>query len=243
MFRLQPWAVINAVGDARVDAAENDPHRCFRLNTTSAELVASAANRFRVRLLSFSTDFVFDGQTSQPYTELDIAAPCNVYGHSKLLAEKYILDTCPTALIVRTSPLFAAGDPHNFLSRALREISGGREVATVDDLVVSPTYVPHLVDHALDLLIDGEHGIWHLANRAAVSWSAFARLGAQLAGLDETLVAGTHSSCLGLSAPRPPFAALGSIRGTLMPTLEEALVEYLGAGSSWRERRREVRHV
>ena len=114
---------------------------------------------------------------------------------------------------------------------------------TADDLVVSPTYVPHVVDRALDLLIDAEHGIWHLASRASVSWSAFARLGAQLAGLNETLVASTHSSRLGFVAPRPPFAALGSVRGALMPTLEEALDEYLAAGSSWRERRREVRHV
>ena len=98
--------------------------------------------------------------------------------------------------------------------------------AAAGDLTVSPTYVPDLVNATLDLLIDGESGIWHLANRGAVTWAELARRAACMAGVDGSLVRECPHTELGYAAPRPSFAALASERGALMPPLEDALARY-----------------
>src|SRR5947208_849537 len=84
-----------------------------------------------------------------------------------------------------------------------------RRVAA-EDAVISPTYVPDLVNASLDLLIDGEQGIWHLANVAAITWADLARRAAELAGLDASGVVGRPTAALGLAAPRPLWSVLGS---------------------------------
>ena len=112
---------------------------------------------------------------------------------------------------------------------ALRSSAEGVPVAAANDLVVSPTYVPDLVHATLDLLIDGERGIWHLANEGAVTWEELARMAARAAGLDASLVHGRPHATLGLTAGRPAYAALGSERGTLLPTLEDALARCVHA--------------
>ena len=97
---------------------------------------------------------------------------------------------------------------------------------------------PHLVDAVLDLLIDGERGIWHLANDGQVSWADFAALAARLANLDDSLVRRVPVTDLGLRACRPAFSALDSERGKVMPTLESGVTEYLASPINvWRERR------
>jgi dTDP-4-dehydrorhamnose reductase len=92
--------------------------------------------------------------------------------------------------------------------------------------VVSPTYVPDLVHASLDLLIDGEHGIWHLANPGATSWFEFAIAAAALAGEDPDMVQGVPLERLELTAPRPRYSVLGSELAQLMPPLEDALQRY-----------------
>jgi len=93
--------------------------------------------------------------------------------------------------------------------------------------VVSPTYVPDLVHASLDLLIDGERGVWHLANGGAVTWADFARRAAALAGLDAALVRGRPTASLKLAAARPLYSALGSERGALLPPLDDALSRFV----------------
>jgi dTDP-4-dehydrorhamnose reductase len=93
-------------------------------------------------------------------------------------------------------------------------------------VIVSPTYVPDLVNATLDLLIDDERGIWHLANRGATSWAQFARRAAESAGLDAGLIVGRPASALGYLAPRPRYSALTSTRGALMPSLDDAIARY-----------------
>jgi dTDP-4-dehydrorhamnose reductase len=92
--------------------------------------------------------------------------------------------------------------------------------------VVSPTYVPDLVDAVLDLLIDAERGVWHLANAGAVTWAELAREAAGRAGLDASLVIAQSDGALERMAPRPAYSVLGSERGALLPTLDDALGRY-----------------
>jgi dTDP-4-dehydrorhamnose reductase len=100
--------------------------------------------------------------------------------------------------------------------------SRGERIRTSGE-VVSPTYVPALADALLDLVIDGERGVWHLANAGAISWTDLAIRVVEEMGADRELVEEAASDALGRVAPRPPFSALTSERGTLMPSLDESL--------------------
>ena len=102
----------------------------------------------------------------------------------------------------------------------------GKFVAA-DDAIVSPTYVPDLANASLDLLIDGERGIWHLANEGALTWAEFARRAADLAGLDARAVVAQPLRAFSFAAARPPYSALGSERGVLLPGLDEAMSRYM----------------
>jgi dTDP-4-dehydrorhamnose reductase len=236
--RWHPWAVINAAGYVRVDDAEVHRDFCWRVNSDGAQYLAEAAGARQLRYVTVSADLVFDGQANAPYLESDATNPLNVYGLSKRAAEERVQMVLPNALIVRTAGLFGPADQYGFLTLALGEVSAGRDVIAANDAIVSPTYVPHVADAVLDLLIDREEGIWHLTNRGQVSWADFVALAATLAGLDESLVRRVSQAGLGLRARRPPFSALESERGQIMPTLEFGIREYLTSSEGrWRERR------
>jgi dTDP-4-dehydrorhamnose reductase len=234
--RLQPWALVNAAGYARVDAAEHDGERCRRENTCGALVLAEVCRERGVRLLTFSSDFVFDGAQARPYVESDRVGPLSVYGASKAEAERGVLATLESALVVRTSAFFGPWDERSFLARALRDMQAGQRVRAAADAMLSPTYLPDLVHTALDLLIDGERGVWHLANRGAVSWADLVRLGADVAGVRHHLLDACATAVLGLAAPRPAYSVLGSERGVLLPSLEEALQRFASEHSMVRGR-------
>ena len=221
------WAVINAAGYVRVDDAEHDAESCRWLNVIAAETLAAACARLDVPLVAFSSDLVFDGDKRTPYVERDGVAPLGVYGRTKAECEARVLATLPSALVVRTAAFFGPWDEWNFITRAMSSLRIGVPVDAADDLVVSPTYVPHLVHATLDLLIDGERGIWHLANRGATTWAELARIAARGADLDDSLIRARSHTELGLSARRPRYAALGSERGSPMPSLDSAITAYL----------------
>lgn len=224
--QYKPWAVINAAGYVRVDDAEREPELCYRENAEGVEVLAQACASRRVALLSFSSDLVFDGAKRSPYLESDAPAPLNVYGKSKAEAERRVLEALPSALIIRTSAFFGPWDKYNFVTATLNALSEERVFTAADDVVISPTYVPDLVHASLDLLIDGEHGIWHLANSGELTWAELARKVANLADLDASLIDARSHEALALAAPRPVYSSLGSERGTLLPSLEDALSRY-----------------
>ncbi|MEJ7601596.1 MAG: SDR family oxidoreductase [Kofleriaceae bacterium] len=225
----EPWLVINTAGYVRVDEAEQDPERCHRENVLGAELLARACASRGVRLVAFSSDLVFDGDKADPYDEHDRPAPLGVYGCTKLEAEWRTLEAYPGALVIRTSAFFGPWDEHNFVAGCLRDLAAGHEVRAAADAVVSPTYVPDLVHATLDLAIDGERGLWHLANAGATTWADLARTAASLAGHRIDRVIPVPGSELGWRAPRPRFSVLGSARGALLPPLDDALRRFHAA--------------
>ena len=224
---FEPWALVNAAGYVRVDDAEREPELCFRENTKGPETLARICARRAVKLATFSSDLVFDGQQQRPYVESDRVAPLNVYGQSKAEAEARVLEAHPASLVLRTSAFFGPWDEYNFVTAALRTLSAGQRFVAASDAVISPTYVPDLVNACLDLLIDDERGLWHLANDGALTWFDLARRVAELAGLDANSVEARTTAELQLAARRPLYSALGSERGLLLPTLEDALSRYL----------------
>jgi dTDP-4-dehydrorhamnose reductase len=223
------WAVINAAGYVRVDDAELDRERCYRENTAGAELLATACAARELPFVTFSSDLVFDGERQTPYLETNDVAPLNVYGLSKARAERLVLRAHGGALIVRTSAFFGPWDEHNYLTIALRALRQGDSFAAIDDVVVSPTYVPDLVNASLDLLLDGEHGLWHLVNDGRLSWAELVRDAARLAQVSTGRLQSRSWRTFDLTAPRPAFSALTSERGMVMPNLEDALARYLAA--------------
>ena len=224
---LKPWAVINTAGYVRVDDAEHDPALCRRINANGAALLAKTCAEQDIAFVTFSSDLVFDGTRTAPYVESDRVAPLNVYGRSKAIAEQWVLDLNVRALVIRTSAFFGPWDDYNFLTIARRTLAAGQPFFAAEDTVISPTYVPDLVNATLDLLIDQECGLWHLANVGAVSWAEFARAVAHIAGLDCSQIKACSTESLGLAAPRPTYTALTSERGILLPSLERAIEQYL----------------
>jgi len=225
--RHEPWAVVNAAGYVRVDEAESDRDRCFRENTLGAENLARACAGHGLPLLTFSSDLVFDGAKRAPYEEQDPPCPINVYGKSKAQAEMRVLARHPGSLVVRTSAFFGPWDSFNFLTVALRALAAGYEFPAADDIVVSPTYVPDLVNACLDLLVDGECGVWHLSNQEPLTWAQLATRAAERAGIAPHGLVPCKSASLGYVAPRPAYSALGSARSALMPALDDALTRYV----------------
>ena len=231
--RLQPWAVINAAGWVRVDEAERDAAACLAANADGAGCLARACAERGLPIVGFSSDLVFDGRLSRPYVESDRPAPLNAYGRSKAESERAVLAVDGPALMIRTAAFFSPYDPYNFAAHVRRSLSAGRPFEAAADLFVSPTYVPDLVEASLDLLLDGETGIRHLANVGQVSWAEFARKLALALGLDPELVRDRRHGEFGWSARRPAFVALATERGQIMPSLDDAIARYAAIESTF----------
>ncbi|GAA4029230.1 hypothetical protein GCM10022281_05460 [Sphingomonas rosea] len=219
--QVQPWAVINTAGFVRVPEAEHEHDDCFAINTTGPELLATACHRRGIPLVTFSSDLVFDGQLGRPYVEPDPTSPATVYGRSKAEAEDRVIAIDPQALIIRTSAFFGPWDRRNFLHDTLDKLERGEEVAASDNAVVTPTYLPDLVHATLDLLLDGEHGIWHLANQGSISWHGLAR---EIA--DRTKF--SARPIVDSGGPRTDNS-LGTSRGQILRPLDHALDDFVRA--------------
>jgi dTDP-4-dehydrorhamnose reductase len=230
--RHRPWAIINTAGYVRVDDAEQDRDACFRENTLGPRILAQECERKNIRLVTFSSDLIFNGSKFAQYIEPDSPAPLNVYGESKLLAEMHVLNTCPSALVIRTSAFFGPWDEHNFVTAALKAFVENRRFRAAADVTVSPTYVPDLVNCSLDLLIDEEQGVWHVANVGALTWADLAERSASLAGLNPSLIERCETRDLKLPARRPLFSALASCRTQSMPPIDDALRRFMLARSA-----------
>jgi dTDP-4-dehydrorhamnose reductase len=220
---FRPWAVLNAAGYVRVDEAENEPEKCLRENVSGPLVLAEACSRRETRLVTFSSDLVFDGSSQRPYMESDPVSPLNMYGRSKAQAEQRLGEGYPGALIIRTSSFFGSWDERNFLVRCLAAFRRGETVQAADDLMVSPTYIPDLANACVDLLLDGEKGLWHLCNNGAMNWAGLARYAAEYMGAGPESVSPMPSHLLFPAAIRPRYSVLGSERGWLLPALEDSL--------------------
>lgn len=218
-----PWAVINAAGFVRIDEAEENPERCFQENCDGAANLALACRQQGIGYLTFSSDLVFDGFKEKPYVESDAVNPLNVYGRSKAACEQAVLNANPSALIIRTAAFFGPWDEYNFVHGITESLSRQTGITVATDMRVSPTYLPDLVNVSLDLLIDKEHGIRHLTNKGAISWADLAFETARIFRLNPIFINAIPVAEMNMKATRPRYSVLGSEKGILMPTLEDAL--------------------
>lgn len=230
--QFRPWAVVNAHQYKCLELAEADRPGCEQAHVGLARTLGELAAEHHLALLSFSSNQVFDGRTRRPYCESDQTGALSVFGQTLNRAEQTLQELHPRTLLVRTSCLLDPYHQEDLLVRLLSGLTSGQKVRACAGNVVSPTLTSQLVDAALDLLVDGESGLWHLANRGQISWLELARQTARLAHLPEGQIQPATAEELGWRAPRPLFSALTSERADLLPDLDEALRAFLSEANA-----------
>jgi dTDP-4-dehydrorhamnose reductase len=177
--QVRPDAIVNAAAYTAVDKAESEPALARTVNATAPHVLAEAARQIGAVLVHYSTDYVFDGSGSKPWTERDPTGPLSVYARTKLEGEQGIVHANPHHLILRTSWVYSARGG-NFAKTMLRLARERDRLSVIDDQVGAPTGADLLADvtaHALRTLLTdrGKAGIYHVAAAGYASWNAYAR--------------------------------------------------------------------
>ena len=236
--RVRPDLVINAAAYTAVDAAENDADAAWRANAEAPAQVAAWCAVHGVPLVHYSTDYVFDGQGSQPYREDDATAPLGVYGASKRAGEEAIIGSGAPYLIFRTAWVYASHGK-NFLHTMLRLGAERERLGVVADQIGTPTSAALIARVTLQVLQSGQlqSGIWHLVADGQTSWHGFAReifSQAQAAGLMEKIpeVVAITTADYPTPAARPAWSCLDNRKlkadfGISLPSWEQELARVL----------------
>ncbi len=207
---LAPSVVINCAAYTAVERAESDSATANTINGRAVGAMAEACRENGARLVTFSTDYVFDGTKDGGYVESDTPNPINAYGRSKLLGERLALETDPDVLIIRTSWLLS-GTHSNFAHTVLERVAAG-EVLVVNDQFGRPTMVSDLAVATCNALDAGITGVLHMANTGVTTWYELARQIVTFAGLDSSRVHPCSTAQHPTLAPRPANSVLDSER-------------------------------
>ncbi|NOZ12527.1 MAG: dTDP-4-dehydrorhamnose reductase [Acidobacteria bacterium] len=168
--------IINCAAYTAVDKAEDEPDAAMAVNGAAPEILGSAAALRGARVFHISTDYVFNGKSDTPYTEVDIPDAVSVYGRTKLSGESALLKACETAVVVRISWLYGVYGK-NFVETMLNLMSEKEEIAVVADQLGAPTYAG-LLARNIAAFVGGEAlpaGIYHYQDKGRISWYGFAR--------------------------------------------------------------------
>lgn len=167
---------INCAAYTAVDQAENHKEEAYQINVLGTRNIAQLCQEYDAKLIHISTDFVFDGLKTSPYTEWDATNPINVYGETKLKGELEVKAHCASHFIIRTSWLYSEFG-HNFMKTMLRLASERDILRVVNDQIGSPTYALDLAEALLHIIQkDKDHyGVFHYSNQGQISWFEFAQ--------------------------------------------------------------------
>jgi len=236
MKRLRPDVIINSAAYNDVDGAEDHPVDALNVNAFAVRALAGSAVATNAVFVHYSTDFVFDGTASTPYTEEDRPNPRSVYAMSKLLGEWFAVDA-PRWYVLRVESLFGhvpgSRPARGTVAGILKKLVAGEETSVFEDRTVSPTYVVdaaratrHLVEHHAPI------GLYHCVNAGCCTWLEFGRELARLAGVEPRLVP-VRMADVHLRAERPLYCALSNQKlvstGLTMPGWQDALRRCLAA--------------
>lgn len=235
-----PHIWINCTAYTQVDLAEDEPEKAFAVNCTGVENLALCAKQehekgHSVKLIHFSTDYVFDGKSNRPYREDELAEPINVYGKSKLEGEKKLAQIYPHHLIFRLSWLFGING-QNFVKSMLNLMQKQEVLHIVEDQIGRPTFCQDVVEAVWDL--QQETGLFHLCNQDPVSWHGFAQEIAHQAtqmgaNLKAQLIEPISAADFARKASRPAYSVLDTHKiesiGVHLRPWQEALTSCLQA--------------
>lgn len=167
-------AVINASAYTAVDLAESEAEQAYLLNAEALGNLALACANIKIKLVHVSTDFVFDGKSSLPYSVKDTVNPISVYGASKAEGEKLILKYLPEqSCIIRTSWVYSTFG-NNFVKTMIRLMAEKTELGIISDQIGSPTFSGGLAKICLHAALNDAHGIHHYTDNGVASWYDFA---------------------------------------------------------------------
>ncbi len=222
--------VINAAAYTNVEGAEDDRETAFRVNETGALNVARACSDLDVRLVHYSTDFVFGGTSDHPYEPDEPVAPRGVYAESKAAGDRAVADTCEKYFLLRTAWLYGVGG-NNFVEKILAAAKTRDSLTVVTDEVGSPTFTGDLAEATAALVKTDAYGIYHCVNAGSCSRFEFARAILSGAGMT-THVEPCLAEAFPSKAPRPKYSVLSNAKleaacGYQMPSWEDALARYL----------------
>lgn len=214
--RGRPAVVVNCAAWTAVDDAETHEDAALQVNGHAVARLAAACADRDIVLVQVSTDYVFDGESMQPYGETDPPAPRTSYGRSKLAGERAVLgllaDAGHRCYIVRTAWLYGAYGP-NFV-RTMIELERRRPtVDVVDDQRGQPSWTADVAEQIMSLLCSGAaSGIYHATSSGQTTWFGLAQEVFGLLGADPARVRATTSSAYPRPAPRPSYSVLGHDR-------------------------------
>jgi len=229
---LEPAVIINCAADNRVDLAETAPLPPLAVNAWAVGTLARLAADLGATFVHYSTDFVFDGETSRPYTEDDAPNPRSVYGMTKLLGEMLAADA-PRHYVLRVESLFGGRVGGSSIDRLWALMASGQPAVAFSDRVVSPSAVDDVTVATRALLEQGAPaGLYHCVNTGCATWLEVIDHMRQLGGFPAELLSARRAADAGLPAPRPLFAALSNTRlrdiGITLPAWQDAVARYVG---------------
>lgn len=217
---LKPNVIINAAANANVDSCESDEKAAYAVNSAGCRNLATMCRESDIRLISYSTDYVFDGTAERLYTENDRTNPINAYGRSKLEGEQIIAELLDDYLILRVSWLygsFGASFVSKIIEKGRSQIVDRKKgksidsIPVVDDQIGNPTWTREVAFQTERLLDSDMKGVAHCTSEAAVSWYQFAVKLFELLELEVTLHRCSAADCP-RPAARPRFSSLENAR-------------------------------
>ena len=208
--KVKPYAIINCAAHTNVNACETDVDNAYKINAIGPRNLSIAASRYHAKLMHISTDYVFDGHASTPYTEFDAPSPNSVYGKTKLAGEYFVKEFAREYFIVRTAWLY--GDGKNFVKTMLGLSKNHDKVTVVGDQFGSPTSADELAGMIAHLLPTDNFGVFHGTCEGITNWAEFTRVFYRLAGVStvvETVTTEEYDkNTTGIVAPRPAYSVL-----------------------------------
>jgi dTDP-4-dehydrorhamnose reductase len=235
LAKLDPSVVLNAAAYNQVDVAENEPQAALAGNALAVRNLALACRQVDARLVHFSTDYVFDGTATRPYTEEDPTHPLGAYAVSKLAGELYAQAYLENPLIIRTSGVFGPAGVRtnrgNFVEMMLRLEKGGQPIKVVEDHVASPAYAPAIASRTADMVEKRLSGVFHIGGGTPISWFDYAKLIFETARSHPELRP-TNEREYRTRARRPKYSALSNAKMERagiqpMPSMPEAVAGYM----------------
>lgn len=232
---LKPDIVLNTAAYHVVPEAEKFPDKAFQINGTAALNLARVCQDKGIRLLHYSTDYVFDGIKHKPYTEDDRPNPLNVYANTKLSGEYFALNYCEHSYVVRVSGIYgrvpSRAKGGNFVSTMLKLAKEKPEVRVVNDEVLTPTPTLEIAKSTAELIKKDVFGLYHMSCEGEVSWYEFAKTIWDTLKLETPLYPASVKD-FPLVVKRPFYSVLENRNLKkagidIMPDWKEALIHFL----------------
>jgi dTDP-4-dehydrorhamnose reductase len=210
LLAYRPTLVINCAAYNAVDRAEEEPGVALAVNGTAVGVLAAASAAAGAGFVTFSSDYVFDGTSPEPYVESSPTSPANRYGIAKLAGEQAALAAHPDALVIRTS--WVMSGTHPSFARTMLHLAERGGGAVVDDQRGHPTLVADLAAGTLAAIDAGATGLLHLTNQGVTTWFGLAREIVELAGGDPEVIQPCSTDEFPRPARRPANSVLDSER-------------------------------